>query len=636
MGKTSFASKAFAARLFCLTVVFTIFTIAIAGCSGGGGSTSMQITTTVTAVTVSPTTGTVTAGGNATFTAAVSGQDNPSQIVSWGVNPTTAGTITAGGVFTASATITATSTATITATSTVPGYTNITGTAIVTINPATVPQPTVTIAAVPLTITLGATTTLTWSSTNTTSCTASGAWSGTEVVSGSATETPSATGTATYTLACTGAGGSATASASVTVDAAPLPNITSIVPNTLYLEAEALFVPIQINGSDFAPGQTMVLGAPWNTDSTIPQGFSSTQLAFTASFDTPHFSPGFITMDVCENANGTNCGTSGTLAFLGARNDLATSSSGELFFLDQAQGAPSGQNGYVRKYKADGTADGKFFVGALFHSIAVDGTTGNVLVDADDYDEDGGTTVPLATQLASLDQGGAVAAENGYGCFTQPDNNSASCYDLVGGLVAAPVCTASNLGNYPDPIAMGTFGTETDAFVVSLNDAPTPLLHMVRASDAYTGEEPALALKGITPMSQVQAANSSAGGVQVVVFDSGPASGIIAVLSTYDNLLLLVDKSTWKITASVKVTGMSGVSGTPFRIVADTADGAVIVAYANPASATTTYSSVSAASGTVTPLTSSSSLLSVGLAVSSDGTKLYSGQRNQLQVENNQ
>lgn len=77
-------------------------------------------------------------------------------------------------------------------------------------------------------------------------------------------------------------------------------------------------------------------------------------------------------------------------------------------------------------------------------------------------------------------------------------------------------------------------------------------------------------------------------------------------------------------------------TGTPFRITADVTHGAVIVAYADLANATTTYTSVNASSGTVTPPLNTSSLLSVGLAVSSDGTNLYSAQRNQIEVKPNQ
>ena len=92
----------------------------------------------------------------------------------------------------------------------------------------------------------------------------------------------------------------------------------------------------------------------------------------------------------------------------------------------------------------------------------------------------------------------------------------------------------------------------------------------------------------------------------------------------------LVNANTLKVTQRVVLTG------TPFRITADITHGAVIVAYANPANGTTTYASVDVASGTVTPLLNTSSLLSVGLAVSSHGTNLYSAQRNQIEVKPNQ
>ncbi len=634
MRRAAFANSvsSFALGLFfCLGVAFTITST---GC--GGNTSSGGTTTTVTSVTVSPATKTIMAGDSISFTATVAGQDNPSQAVTWSVSPATAGTITSGGVFTSSSTITATTTATITAASTVPGYTNITGSATVTIDLPVAQNPTASITASPSVITLGSTTALTWSSTNATSCTASGAWSGTQATSGSVTETPTATGTATYTLVCTGAGGSANASATVTVNAAPLPDITSVVPATIYADAEIIVGNIQVNGSGFAVGQTFITSGIVFGSGAIAQVVSPTQIALSLSFDTPHYSPGFITMNLCENSNGTNCGTPGTLAFLGARNYLASSSTGEWFFLDQAQGAPSGQNGYVRKYKADGTAESNCYIGALLHSIAVDDVTGFFIVDGVAYDasaQNGGagscdrSYTPYAQNLPSGTIM-ATAAKNGFTCFTQPSNNAAYCFDLTGGQGATPFVTASNLGNDPEPIAMGTFGTETDAFVLSVNDTPSPLLHKVRASDAYTGEEPALPLPGITPASAVQAANVTAGGWQVIVFDSGPASGTIAVLSTYDQLLVLVNESTWTVTQSVKLSGI------PFRIVADDVNGRVLVAYANPVNATTAYAWVDAASGAVTPLTSTSPLLSVGLGF--DGTNIVSSQRSQIGLVPNQ
>jgi hypothetical protein len=87
--------------------------------------------------------------------------------------------------------------------------------------PASVPMPTVSLAAGAL---VQGSSTLTWTSTNATGCTASGAWSGSVATSGSQVVSPAAT--STYTLTCTGSGGSAAQSATVTVAALPAPTAT--------------------------------------------------------------------------------------------------------------------------------------------------------------------------------------------------------------------------------------------------------------------------------------------------------------------------------------------------------------------------------------------------------------------------
>ena len=489
------------------------------------------------------------------------------------------------------------------------------------------PLPTVTISASPSTIALGASTTITWSTTGATSCTASGAWSGTWGTSGAASETPSAIGTAIYTFDCTGPGGSTTNSATVTVTAPPLPNSTAVAPTRSISTGAMLFVGGILTGSNYA-----------NTDTIYRTGFdelqawnvvNSDEITLEMAFGANDWSPGWLTFASARTR---------TIRIAGPRNRSRSWDRGTIarhrqavnILFDQAQSPSSTTNGYVRKYKSDGTADGSFYVGSLFFSIAVDNKTGNVLLDGHDYDENGGVKVAIPKQFpSSTADVVAVAAENGYGCFTQPSNNSASCYDLTGGNVIVPVVSALNMGVQPEAIAMGTFGSETDCFVVSVNDASSFHLHKVRASDAYAGEVPPLALPGTTPASGVVAANPVAGGAQAVVLDNGPASGTIAVLSTYDQLLLFVDESTWTVTWSVKL------SGTPFRIFADTMNGNVIVAYANPESVKTTYASVDALSGTVTPLTSTSSLLSVGGVVSSDGTKLFLSMRDQMDIQPN-
>ncbi len=84
-------------------------------------------------------------------------------------------------------------------------------------------QPTAAIAANPMIVPLGQSTTISGACTNSTSATASGAWSGPVALNSngnfSVVETPSTAGSPVYTVTCTGAGGSANASVTVTVNA---------------------------------------------------------------------------------------------------------------------------------------------------------------------------------------------------------------------------------------------------------------------------------------------------------------------------------------------------------------------------------------------------------------------------------
>jgi len=82
-----------------------------------------------------------------------------------------------------------------------------------------IPKPTVTLTANPTSVTSGAASTLTWSSSNAASCTASAGWSGTKATSGSAS-TGTLTAASTFTLTCSGTGGSAAASAVVSITSA--------------------------------------------------------------------------------------------------------------------------------------------------------------------------------------------------------------------------------------------------------------------------------------------------------------------------------------------------------------------------------------------------------------------------------
>ena len=80
------------------------------------------------------------------------------------------------------------------------------------------PTPTATLSSSTGSVEVNTDFTLTWSSTNATACTASGAWSDSIGTSGTKTFSESTTGTKIYSITCTGAGGSASDSATVTIN----------------------------------------------------------------------------------------------------------------------------------------------------------------------------------------------------------------------------------------------------------------------------------------------------------------------------------------------------------------------------------------------------------------------------------
>lgn len=122
------------------------------------------------------------------------------------------------------------------------GFGSVTQSQVVTVQ-GTVPAPTVTLSANPLTVQAGssATTTLSYSTSNATSCTttggnATGVWAmqptpnaGSTSVTGTAASTPmTAAGTYTYTLSCTGPGGTATAAPVTVVATSAAPVFTPV------------------------------------------------------------------------------------------------------------------------------------------------------------------------------------------------------------------------------------------------------------------------------------------------------------------------------------------------------------------------------------------------------------------------
>ncbi len=149
-------------------------------------------------------------------------------------------------------------------------------------------DPRVTLSANPAVINAGQSTLLSWTGENVSTCTATGSWSGTKNLSDSQTVFP--TTNSTYTLTCSGAKGSASQSATVTVNAASTANVYYVStvgddrnPGTL----GAPFASLRKAVSVLKPGDTLLVrGGEYDTvngltrdgaNSAIPSGLSWNQ-----------------------------------------------------------------------------------------------------------------------------------------------------------------------------------------------------------------------------------------------------------------------------------------------------------------------------------------------------------------------
>lgn len=116
------------------------------------------------------------------------------------------------------------------------GYGFVDATAVLAAVPAP-PPPTVAIVVAPTTVRPGATARLTWAATGAASCVASGAWNGAEALSGTLTVTATQAGALIYTLSCSNAGGTTSASATLTATAPPTSGGGALDPALLALLA---------------------------------------------------------------------------------------------------------------------------------------------------------------------------------------------------------------------------------------------------------------------------------------------------------------------------------------------------------------------------------------------------------------
>jgi hypothetical protein len=175
-------------------------------------------------------------------------------------------------------------------------------------NPATKSAPTVSLSASPSTVKSGSTSILTWKTTNASTCTASNGWNGSEPTSGTFT-TGDLNATSSYILSCTGIGGSASATATVTVSAPIATPVTTTKPvaTTTTTTPPTTTTPVTTTaGSVWQPAQKIEwqweIGHALNTTSAADMGTGITAY----NGDTaPATNPSVYDIDAIENPAST-------------------------------------------------------------------------------------------------------------------------------------------------------------------------------------------------------------------------------------------------------------------------------------------------------------------------------------------
>lgn len=190
------------------TFLATVAVLACAGCGGGDAGDGGGEPPPSPQVTLSATPASLASGSSATLDWSSTDATACTASGGWSGSRPTSGSESTGPLGT---------TTTYTLTCTGSGG-SASDSAVVTVN-GSPPAPAVSLSASPTGVSSGGAATLTWSSDDATACSASGGWSGSRPTSGSESTGP-LNSTTTYSLECSGAGGTATASVTVTVSSA--------------------------------------------------------------------------------------------------------------------------------------------------------------------------------------------------------------------------------------------------------------------------------------------------------------------------------------------------------------------------------------------------------------------------------
>lgn len=494
-------------------------------------------------------------------------------------------------------------------------------------------QITVTISPATATVTIGSTQQFTAAVTGTTNTAVT--WSVSPANGGTVSATGMYTapatvptgGTCTVT-ATSQADSTKSASATVTVKD-DMAQLTSIDPQSDFCLAECMpLVTVYFSGG--RAGDVLNFGS-FSTPLTA-DNVAAGQIQLVFAYDTDHYVPG---RQMVFFARGDRTSNALFWSFLGDLNTVAVSSATQV---SSAEVFENDQN--LKKISAWDPQTGAKLrefpsAGWLVRGIAYDDGTGNLLFtvsgavfEATTADGDGvGSTGYFDVDPL------AIAAKGGYGCNSQPPDDSLTILDLSAPVNSRMSPVSMAIGNNPWNTAMVSLGGQLACIVFNAGDSQ---LSVVKVPETSLWNSTTLV--GLTEMGNLP--DIVFGGWQMAVLEPSETVKIVAALSRYDKKVVLT-KITVDDAGNLTFTDMGTVVldpkldlnlkivGAPFRIAADSVHGIFIVALDDNVAGLTRFASINPATGAVAQLGSTSSLLAVGFAVSPDGSKLIACQNAQ-------
>ncbi|HEY5221332.1 MAG TPA: hypothetical protein VIJ29_04330 [Candidatus Paceibacterota bacterium] len=618
MRKAIMASAvSYASRLRCLVVALTFVTLIAAGCGGSGGGGGLTNPPTPKSVSNScnpysiNTTQTSTCQGVVTYS-----DGSTSNKVSYTMLAGSVGSVTSAGVFSSAVAGSATVVATSTENSTISG-----NSATITVTAASVTVSSVSMALNPTSgaITMGQTLTCTGTVTyssgppdNNVNYTATDG-----TITSSGVFSPTAPGPASCKATAV-KDSTKSATGNITVTAAPpTPIVISGISPNWFFNPTAFGPLMTITGSGFAGGQLFYFSG-YPNPGTVSQGNPSTTIQFSLN---GQMRPRLVNVygtqaDGTGKSNTVPFATLGTMPIAAACND---------YIFADSQGP-----GSVRRFnRTDGTST-DFSTGTYNGGIAADcnsdGTTNFVIINEGKGLSWADKTWTTGSGAGDGNSISAVEANNHVACTIEPSAHEVWCVSLAG--VSSTQKFSPAIGT-PEALGMtGACGGTTLFVLDAQGDGTNPVLYSFSVgTDGTLTPGKSVTLPGFTPASKfTQAELENFVNWQVSVSQTSCTAAVMAPVlnasaGTVSFSLAVVNGTTMTETTSSVVALPSGSN----LISEDDVHSATLV-YVADVSGTSgvsrTWSRANTASGALTQLSSTSTILNVGPILSPDGSTI--------------